>query len=303
MEAASADSTESWMGNLLMRFFRVAAIVGCCGIILVGCGKKDQASRGQVVAHVGDEVVTTQELENEFRWTNVPVDKQKDPDIIKKVLGELVLRKYLFQQALTSKLDREPSVLLDVLRSREQVLANAFLTRTVASKAVGKADVDRYIANNPLKFSGRKLLTVEQIAFALGPNSQSAIDANKEAKSLDEVDQQLMAMGVAHSRQIGVLNSGEIPQDLYNAMEAKKADDVFFARSGPNGVFFKIKSEEPRPLEGEAANNLARQLLRVDALKAEAGMASVSANLETKYEGDYASIMGGQGEGTLGKKN
>jgi EpsD family peptidyl-prolyl cis-trans isomerase len=289
------------MENLLVRFCRVTVIVGCCGLMLAACSKKsgEAVSKGQVVAHIGNEVVTTQELENEFRWGNVSVDRQKDPEVIKRVLSDLVVRKYLLQQALAAKLDREPGVLLDLLRSREQVLENAFLTRSVASKAPSTEDVDRYITNNPSKFANRKLLNVEQIGFPLGPTTQSVIDANKEANSLDEIDQQLTSAGIPHSRQMGTLSSSDIPQDFYNAIEAKKADDVFFVRAGPNGVFFKVKGEEARPLEGEAAANLARQLLRADALKAEAGIASYSANLEAKYEGQYAEIMQ-QGNG---KKN
>jgi EpsD family peptidyl-prolyl cis-trans isomerase len=281
------------MANLLLQLCRAAAIVGCCGIMLAACGKKsDQAAaKGQVVVRVGDQIVTTQELENEFRFANVPPDKQKDPELIKRALGELVTRKYLLQQALAAKLDREPGVLLDLLRSREQVLESAFLTRAVAAKAPGKSDVDKYVANNPSKFANRKLLSVEQIGFPLGPSAQSVIDANKDAKSLDEIDQQLTSAGIPHSRQTGTLSSGEIPQDFYSTIEAKKTDDVFFVRSGPNGVFFKVKGEEARPLEGEAAASLARQLLRADALKAEAGIATFSANLEAKYEGEYAKIM------------
>jgi EpsD family peptidyl-prolyl cis-trans isomerase len=278
--------------------WRKTAVVGICGLVLVACGKKDQpvASNSQVVAHVGPEVVTIQELDNELRWANIPVNKQNDPDNIKKVLSDLVLRKYLLQQALNSKLDREPRVLLDVLRSREQVLAGASLTRKATAASAGKADVDDYIAKNPLKFSGRKFLTIEEIVFRLGPDSQSVIDANKDAKTLDEIDQQLTSAGLPHGRQMGVLNSGEVPQDFLATMEAKKADDVFFIRSGPNGLFFKIKGEESRPLEGEAAADLARQLLRADALKAETGLASMTANLEAKYEGEYAKIMAGQGD-------
>jgi EpsD family peptidyl-prolyl cis-trans isomerase len=287
------------MVNSLARFCRVAAVAGSCAMMLVGCGKKDQVTSGQVVAHVGDQVVTTQELENELRWANVPADRQKDPEVLKQALSELVVRKYLLQRALAAKLDREPGVLLDLLRSREQVLESAYLTRTIASNAPGKVDVDRYIANNPSKFAERKLLNVEQIGFALGANTQSIIDANKDAKSLDEIDQQLTSAGIPHSRQMGVLNSGDIPPDFYHSIEAKKADDVFFVRSGPNGVFFKVKSEEARPLEGEAAAKLARQLMRADALKAEAGIATYSANLEAKYEGEYAKIMQQGGE----KKN
>jgi EpsD family peptidyl-prolyl cis-trans isomerase len=282
------------MPSLLIRLGRLVAIAGCCAIMLAGCGKKAQnaVAGSQVVAHVGDEVVTTQELDNEFRLANVSPDRQKDPEIVKRVLSELITRKYLLQKALAEKLDREPGVLLDILRSREQVLENALLVRNVTSKAPTKADVDKYIADNPSKFADRKIWNVEQLGFPLSPSSQSVIEANKDAKSLDEVDRQLSTAGIGHSRQMGTLTSSEVPQDFYNAIEAKKTDNVFFVRSGANGIFFQVKGEQARPLEGEAAANIARQLMRADAFKAEIGIATYSANLEAKYENDYyANIM------------
>ncbi|QAU38506.1 SurA N-terminal domain-containing protein [Bradyrhizobium guangdongense] len=275
------------------------AVVLCSAALLAGCGKKEQATaqRGQVVAHVGDEVITNQELENEFRLANIPPDKQKDPEIVKQVLGQLVTRKYLLQQALNAKLDREPGVLLDLLRAREQVLENAYLLRRVMSKPPTKADIDRYIADNPAKFSNRKLLQVDQIAFPLGPAAQSVVESSREAKSLDELDQQLTAASIPHGRQSGVLSSGDVGPELFDKIEAKKADDVFFVRSGQNGIFFKVLGEETRPLEGQAAANQARQLMRNDALKGEIGIATYSANMEAKFEGEYQQIMQGQGKG------
>jgi EpsD family peptidyl-prolyl cis-trans isomerase len=275
------------------RLCRVATLIGLSGLALSGCGQKEQgtASQGQVVAHVGDNVVTTQELDNEFRLANVPAERQKDPAVVKQVLGELVLRKYLVQQALNSKLDREPGVLLDILRSRDLVLANASVAHAVAARPITQDDVTKYIASNPLKFANRQAVAVEQLIFPMGPSSQAAVDATKDAKTLDEVDQKLTEMGVAHNRSTGTFSSGEIPEEFFNVMQTKKADNVFFVRSGPNGVFFKVTGETVRPLEGEAAANLARRLLRADRVKAEAGMASVSASLEAKYEGAYASIM------------
>jgi EpsD family peptidyl-prolyl cis-trans isomerase len=122
--------------------------------------------------------VTVQELETEFRWSNVPNDKRRDPDIVKRILGELVARKYLLQQATTAKLDREPTVLLDLLRAREQVLANALISRQVSTRAsaINQLDVDKYIANNPAKFANRQVVAVDQISFPVGPNAQSVID-------------------------------------------------------------------------------------------------------------------------------
>jgi len=278
-----------------------AALV--CGVVLSGCGKggdnQAAAPKGQVVAHVGSEVITTQELENEFRLDNIPADKQKDPETLKRVLGDLVARKYMVRRALDSKLDREPGVLLDILRSRELVLANAAISRNIAAKvaALSNADLERYVVNNPTKFANRQLLAVEQITFPIGPNTQSVIDATRDLKSIDEVDQKLTAMNVPHSRSMGSLNSAELPESLFNQMRMKKPDDVFFVRAGANGVFIVVKSEETRPLSGEAAINLARQALRADLLKSEIGMASVAANLEAKYEGDYAKLMNQQGQG------
>ena len=277
---------------------RSSLLVVICSLALAGCGKKTdvttEAPKSQVVAKIGNEVVTVQELDNEFRLGNVSSEKRKDPDTIKRVLGELVTRKYLVQQALDAKLDREPTVLLDILRSKELVLANALASRDVTTKSssISATDIDSYIAHNPLKFANRQVMSVEQISFPLSSTSQAVIEATKEMKTLDEVDQKLTGMGVQHGRSAGAISSGDLPQDLLNMILAKQADDIFFIRSGVNGVFFKVTGQEARPLEGEAAINAARQYLRQDIIKSEVGMTSVAANLEAKYEGEYAGIMG-----------
>ena len=276
---------------------RAVGLVALCAVGLAACSKKNEvtadASKSQVIAKIGNQVVTAPELENEFRIANVAVEKRKDPDVIKRVLGELVTRKYMVQQALEAKLDREPTVLLDVLRSKELVLASALASRDVMTKsgAVSKADIDNYIANNPNKFAERQLLSLEQITFAVASTSQALIDATKEMKSLDEVDQKLTAMGIPHSRSSGAVTTGDLPPELMKAMSARQADDLFYIRSGANGVFFKVVNQEPRPLQGPEAVSLARQYLRQDIAKGDMGTTSVAANLEAKYQGEYAAIM------------
>jgi EpsD family peptidyl-prolyl cis-trans isomerase len=283
---------------MTFRTYAAAFLIGLCGLALASCSKKSEvetaAPKSQVVARVGNQVVTVQELENEFRVANVEAEKRKDPDTIRRVVGELVTRKYLVQHALEAKLDREPTVLLDILRSRELVLANALGSRDVTTKSlsISKTDTDNYIANNPLKFANRQVMSVDQISFPLSSTSQALIDATKEMKTLDEVDQKLNAMGVQHGRGAGAISSGDLSQDVLNTILAKGAEDIFFVRAGNNGVFFKVTGQEVRPLEGEAAVNAARQYLRQDIIKSEVSMTSMAANLEAKYEGEYSAIMG-----------
>jgi EpsD family peptidyl-prolyl cis-trans isomerase len=283
-------------------------LAALCGLALGACSKKSdvtaEPTKGQVVAKVGNQVVTAQELDNEFRLDNVAIEKRKDPQIIKRVLGELVTRKYMVQQAIDAKLDREPTVLLDVLRSRDLVLANALVARDVTTKtgAISKGDIDNYIANNPLRFANRQVLSVEQISFQLGSTSQAVIEATKELKSLDEVDQKLTAMGIPHGRSAGAVSTGDLPDELLRAVAARQPDDVFFIRSGANGVFFKVTNQEARPLVGQDAANAARQYLRQDVVKSNLSMTSIAANLEAKYEGEYAAIMQSETIPTTGAK-
>ena len=280
---------------------RLGVVFALCGFALLGCSKKieekTEAPKSQVVARIGDDVVTTQELDNEFRLANVPTEKRKDPAAIKQVLGNIVTRKYLARQALDKKLDREPTVLLDILRARELVLANAIASREFSEKsaAISNADIEKYVASNPLKFANRQIMTVDEIVVPASSISQAVMDETRDLKSLDEVDQKLTAMGVAHSPSHGALSSGDVSPDFFNMIMAKQADNIFFIHTDQNGIFFKVKSIESRPLEGEGATNVARQLMRLDLLKSEASMALVSANLEAKYEGDYANIMGSRG--------
>ena len=291
-----------------VRVCRVAAVLGLCGFLLAGCSKKsdqEASSNSQVIARVGNEVITVPEFENELRLQNIAPDKQKDQDVVKRVLNEMVTRKYLLSQAMNAKLDREPNVLLELLRSREQVLGNAYISRAVSTKlsAISRTDIEKYVANNPLKFADRKVMTVEQIGFPLGANPQTALDATKNAGSLDEVDQRLTAINIPHNRSMGTINSSEVPDELMNNIRARKADDIFFVRAGQNGVFLKVKSEGTQPLEGEMAFNTARQLIRNDLLKAETGILQVSANMEAKYEGVYAKIMSSKPDDALAPKN
>ncbi|MGJ4892962.1 hypothetical protein ACQR1Y_32585 [Bradyrhizobium sp. HKCCYLRH3099] len=281
----------------LARPCRIAASIVLCSVGLIGCSKKveekAEAAKSQIVARLGEDVVTTQELDNELRIAQVPTDKRKDPAVVKQVLGELVSRKYLVRQALDAKLDREPTVLLDLLRARETVLAKAAASRDVAKKssAIVGSDVELYINNNPMKFANRQVARIEQIVVPTNAASQEVFDAAREMKSLDEVVQKLTALGIAHSRSTGTLSSADIPADVFDRIRTQQADDVFLLRGQPNSLFFKVNSVETRPLEGEAAARQARQAMQLDLARSEASLASIEAVLAAKYEGEYAEIM------------
>ena len=86
--------------------WRLAALGLTLGgaLALAGCGKKQETAAvvGQVIAHVGPDDITQQEVDNELRLAKVPPDKRTD-QVVKAILSRIIERKYLTQQALAAK--------------------------------------------------------------------------------------------------------------------------------------------------------------------------------------------------------
>src|SRR3984957_1964967 len=278
------------------RRWRIAAIACALPVtmLLAGCGKKqaEPAVVGQVIAHVGPDDVTQQELDNELRLANVPADKRSD-QIVKAALSRIVERKYLVQQAIAAKLDREPTVHLDLLRSREQVLAGAFVQRDLSSKmsAISKNEIDSYIQAHPKQFDQRELFQVDQISFTTPKDVDALAAATKDFKSLDQVEAKLNEMNVKFSRGTATLDSATMPAEMLKVLDARKADDIYFIRSRGSASFFKVTSVDPKPMTTDEANEFAKRELRVDIGRKAAENISQTALADAKFEGDYARIM------------
>ncbi len=284
-------------GTPISRRRRRIVAIGCAlaaAVLLSGCGKKQEAQAvvGQVIAHVGPDDVTQQELDNELRLAGVPADKRSDA-IVKAALGRVIERKYLVQQALAGKLDREPTVHLDLLRSREQILAGAFVQRDLSSKmsTISKNEIDSYIQGHPKQFDQRELFQIEQISFAPPQDVEALAAATKDDKSLDQIEAKLNEMNIKFSRGTATLDSATMPPEMLKALDGKKPDDVFFIRSRGSASYFKVTAVDPKPMAAEDANEFAKREVRSEIGRKSAEDISQAALANAKYEGDYARIM------------
>ena len=263
-------------------------------MLLAGCGKKgaEPAVVGQVIAHVGPDDVTQQELDNELRLANVPADKRSDA-IVKAALSRVVERKYLVQQAIAAKLDREPTVHLDLLRSREQILAGAFVQRDLSAKmsSISKNEIDSYIQGHPKQFDQRELFQVDQISFTSPKDVEALAAATKDFKSLDQVQAKLNEMNIKFSRGTATLDSATMPGEMLKVLDARKPDDIYFIRSRGSASFFKVTSVDQKPFTTDQANEFAKRELRVDIGRKGAEDISKAALADAKFEGDYSRIM------------
>jgi EpsD family peptidyl-prolyl cis-trans isomerase len=244
---------------------------------------------GAVIARVGTQEITAGELENEFRRASVPPEQRSD-EVTSRILGDLVKRKYFAQRAIAVGLDRKPIIQSEIVRAREQVLATAYLQNKLAVHTdIGPREVDAFINAHPLQFGKRVLLTTDQITIALNGDTSSVINSVKDLHSLEEIDHKLSELGILHTRSPGLLDSGDVPEALFNVARAKK-EDVVLVRAATKGIFLKAKSETPLPLTGKDAENLARRMMLSKLLQDETN-APPASDIEIRYEGDYARLM------------
>jgi EpsD family peptidyl-prolyl cis-trans isomerase len=248
-----------------------------------------QALSRDVLARVGSADVTRQEVDHELLLANVPPDKRNN-QTLKAALTELITRKYMVQQALGAKLDREPAVQLDLLRAREQVLAGAYAQYELSTRTndIAKAEIAAYIQSNPDRFAERQLFQIEQITFA--PTPDSMIAEAKNLRSLDRVETRLNELGISFKRGPGTLDGATLSPDLVKVLQARKPADIFFVHSPSNGTFFRVASVEDKPLTGEAAEKVAAQQLAGDLATKIARQTADAALANAKYVGDGARV-------------
>ncbi len=276
--------------------WRVAAALCAVAMAaaLAGCGRKQDAPAvvGQVIAHIGPEDVTQQEVDNELRLARVPADKRSDA-VLKAALSRVIERKYLAQQAMAAKLDREPTVHLDLLRAREQTLAGAYMQRDFAGKASGisTAEISNYIQAHPAQFANRQLFKIEQVNFPPQKDMKAIAEETKNFKTLDQVEAKLKELGVNYSRGPGTLDSATLPAELLKPLEARKPDDIFLLRLRQGASFFKVTSVEDKPLTGDQADGFAKRELINELARKDSQQSLAAALAGAKYEGDYARIM------------
>jgi len=284
-----------------------AAAIGvafaCCAmLVLSGCGddkkKAEKTPTGQVIARVAGDEVTIHELNTERRYVNVPAT-MKDEDVSRGLLEALVERKALVKRATDAGLDRQPNVLLELRRAREQVLAQAYIQEQAASRTpVAKRDIEKFVADNPRMFAEQKVLYLDQVATSNASITPELIATLDKAKNLNEVETILDQNSVKHVRRLDSTSTAVMPPELVTQIKNAKADDVLLMRTGDVAYFSVLLSERPQPLTGDDALEMARRTLQ--ARKNQSDLAEIreaaKQGIEVVFLGDYVAIMAPKGE-------
>jgi EpsD family peptidyl-prolyl cis-trans isomerase len=126
---------------------------------LIACSKNDSkpgAQATQAAARVDGSEISIHQIN--FALSQLQgADASQAERAGKEILERLIEQQLLVSKAVGAKLDREPRVMQAIEESRRQILAQAYLEKTMAGAAMSSAeDVAKFYKDRPELFAQRR---------------------------------------------------------------------------------------------------------------------------------------------------
>jgi EpsD family peptidyl-prolyl cis-trans isomerase len=272
----------------------MACVALACVALLGACsGEKKPAAASQVAVKVNDGDVSVHQVDGQLSRMQGIQPAQADA-ARKQIVESLIDQKLLMDRAIDNKLDRDPDVLASVEQSRMQILAQAYLQKTLAARArPSEAEVKAYYAENPALFSERRVYRLQELATNIGTDR---VDELKKvvasAKSLNEVGAWLQKNQFQVAGNAAVRSAEQLPlQQLAEISRLKDGEMAVFPSNGRVAVL-QVVASQSQPVDEARATPLIEQFLgtrkRDELARAEVKHLRETAKIE--YVGDFAKL-------------
>ena len=272
-------------------FFRSLPTLGAVALVAVclgSCSKKTDSRQpnGQEVAHVGSDDITTSELQLETNLTNQQAPTDKDRAV---ALQRIAARKSLAQKAVAAGLDRQPSILLEIRRSKDQILANATAVTDVKKdeQKITLEQINAFIAAHPYQFNNRTLMQVDELIVPSDKNAGNIVDNVKTAIALGQVETYLTNNKIPFQRKVVELDTLELPDALSQAL--LKPNNIPVVRTPALSIFMQVKQTKPAPITGSDAGKAAKAKMVRNLFETE--MSAPIAGDDVTYMPPYKAII------------
>ena len=255
------------MNRMLIRLSACAAIA-IVAAPLASCTSGNGGEKTQVVARVNDSEITVSQLSAALLAKG---EAQPTARAAQQALEGLVNEQLLVDAALRSKLDRDPAVVQAIEGARRQLLARAYLERTVFPKQeISAADQAAYYKSHPALFAQRR---VYQVTAYTCPSTQLQEDIVVEldgASSADGVAAVLAAHHIDCETQTLTRAAEQLPLEQLPQFSSAESGDVIIQPSqDERTTLMSITGIQSSPIGFESAQPIIQQYL-VNVRKAEA---------------------------------
>jgi EpsD family peptidyl-prolyl cis-trans isomerase len=262
--------------------------------LLAGCGGGSHPPASQVVAKVNKDEITVHQLNGLIERANArAATPEQQAQVTTTALRSLVDEQLLVEQAIDQHLDRDPQVLSALEAARRQVLAQAYVARSIGNDVrPSDDDMHKYYDANAGLFAQRRVYALQEIAIPSVPADKSAeLDARaQKAKTIQELSSWLTDNKIPFKPDSGVRGAEQLPLQAVAKFAAMKDGDIGVFRGDGRVTILQIVHSEAKPVDFDTAKPSITQFLanrkREELLRNEVARLRQAAKIE--YVGDFA---------------
>ena len=267
--------------------------------IVSGCGKKDEAAKGettekavsQVAAKVNAEEITVHQI-NSILARNPKIPPEAATQAKYEILSRLIDQQLAKQQAIEQKLDRKPNVMQAIEAARSEILARAYLDQVAAAQPRPTPDeVKRYFDEHPELFAERRIFNLEEIVVAPQEGLAAKLTAQAaKARSLQDIAAWLKNQNIQFAPNRGVRPAEALPLELLPKLQTMKDGEIRVIESNGRLYVFRVAGSKLAPVDEKTATPRIQQFLfnqrSREVVTAEIKRLKGAANIE--YVGEFS---------------
>jgi len=183
-----------------------------------------------------------------------------------QALEKVIDRELLVQKALAEKLDRDPQVMQAIDHARRQVLAQAYLERSVsrAAAAAGSSrdEIRAFYEQNPALFAERSIYRLRELVVSAPGEMIDVLRAEAaKARDLEDVAAWLKLRNANYSADALTQPAEQLPLAYLPQLARMKPGEIAVFATPLGASVIQLVHAEPAPLTEQQAAPLIEQFL------------------------------------------
>jgi len=223
--------------------------------VLAACGRQAQVSSGQALASVDGQEITIHQL-------NAELGKGAAREASKQMLDGLVARQLLVNAARKEKLDSNPTVLADMERARDLVLAQSYVQMKLARPSrPTQQDLDAFYAQHPDWFAQRQQFEFAELVIDKASVNEEINKMMTGTRALEDVAAWLQKQHIPFTRLQVTKSSMDLPAPMLEGVKKMEKGQLFIVNEGNAAILAALADVRNAPLSRAAATQQIEQML------------------------------------------
>ena len=248
----------------MVKKLRILTVLTAVAFALSSCGKPDISKPfSRIGAQSGGETGSAARLKSDQAQNEsvmrAPSARHAVPAPVRAADQEL-----LAQEALQGRLDRDAQVAQAIEGARRQILAQAYVERTVPSAPqASPLEISKFYAENPALFGQRRLYRVFELVVVVAPAQRRALqEVVAGAKDLAEVVRWLDSRNLSFEAAMSSRTAEQIPMHILQRVFVMRDGQIAMFPNALGASVLRLEQVTEAPLsEKQAGPAIAKYLL------------------------------------------